>query len=145
MFLVCFLLISYFCPKIPLQLKVWHFQIHSVVFSLLILQMFSVLVVHFISTARSDTSLVLPCDVLGILESNNYNPKEVVETLLQNLQLEHTSLKQPEPETRKWIRCLSRNANCSDRLDVVKYLREITPAGTTGRCGTSIVNDDDHE
>jgi len=69
------------------------------------------------------------------------SPKDVVPKLLQNLKLEHTSLEQPEPETRKWIRCLARNAIFSNRLDVVKYLRQITPAGTTGRCDTDNVRD----
>lgn len=101
--------------------------------------MFSVVFVHFISTADSDTSLVLPCDVLGTLQT--YNPKEVVDRFLENLQLELTSLKQPEPQTKKWIRCLARSANCSNRLDVVKYLREVSPAGTTGKCEIGMADD----
>ena len=104
----------------------------------MIFQMFLVLFVHFESTGHGETSLALPCLTL---QSQSCNPKDVVDELLQNLQLEHTSLEQPEPETRKWIRCLARNANCSNRLDVVKYLRQITPAGTTGRCDTGIVDD----
>jgi len=78
------------------------------------------------------------------------NPEEVVDKLLQTLQLQHSSLKKPEPETRKWIRCLSRKANNSNRLDVVKHLRQNTPAGTTGRCDIGIVlvfvvDDDDDD
>jgi len=84
------------------------------------------------SHGHSETSLVLPVDVLGILQSKTNNPKEVVDKLIENLQLEHTSLEQPEPETRKWIRCLARNAKYSNRRDVVEHLRQITPAGTTG-------------
>lgn len=112
--------------------------------------MFSVVFVHFISTGDSDTSLVLPCGVRGTLQTYNpktgrktYNPKEVVDKFLETLQLELTSLKQPEPETEKWIRCLARNANCSNRLDVVKYLREVSPAGTTGKCEIGIADDKD--
>ena len=104
--------------------------------------MFSVLFVHFKSSGHGDSSLVLPFDVLGTLQSKTDNPKAVVEKLIENLQLEHTSVKQPEPETRKWIRCLSRSANSLNRLDVIEYLRHITPAGTTGRCYTGIANDD---
>ena len=108
----------------------------------MIFQMFLVLFVHFESTGHGETSLALPCDVLGTLQTQSCNSKDVVDELLQNLQLEHTSLEQPEPETRKWIRCLARNAVCSNRLDVVKYLRQIKPAGTTGRCDTGIVDDE---
>jgi len=107
--------------------------------------MFSVLFVYFNSSGHSDSSLVLPFDVVGALQSKTDDPKEVVEKLIENLQLEHTSLNQPEPETRKWIRCLARNANSLNRLDVVEYLRQITPAGTTGRCDTGIVNDDKND
>ena len=95
---------------------------------------------HFKSTGDCDTSLVLPCEVLTTLQT--CTPENVVDKLLQNLQLEHASLKQPEPETQEWIRCLARNANNSNRLDVVKHLRQIAPAGTTGRCSTGIVYDD---
>lgn len=102
--------------------------------------MFSFLV-NFKSTGHCDTSFTLHREVLTTLQSQLCSPKDVVDKLLQNLKLEHTSLEQPEPETRKWIRCLTRNANCSSRLDVVKYLREITPAGTTGRCDTDNVRD----
>lgn len=106
---------------------------------------FFFLCVHFKSTGHSDTSLVLPVDVLGILRSKTNNPKEVVDKLIENLQLEHTSLEQPEPETRKWIRCLARNAKYSNRRDVVEHLRQITPPGTMGRCDTGIANDDDDD
>ena len=100
---------------------------------------------HVKSTGHSETSLVLPNDVLEILHTNTCNPEEVVDKFIENLQLERTSLEQPNPETRKWIRCLARNANCLNRLDVVEYLRQITAAGATGRCDTGIVNDDDYD
>ena len=107
--------------------------------------MFSVLFARVKSTGHNDTSLVLPFDVLETLQSETSSPKEVVDKLIENRQLEHTSLKQPDPETRKWIRCLGRNAKNSNRTDVVKYLRQVTPAGTTGRCDTCIVGDDDDD
>ena len=138
-------------PRDSFTLKSVSFStIHSVVCSLLILQIFSVILlffffVHFKSTGHSETSLVLPVDVLGILQSKTNNPKEVVDKLIENLQLEHTSLEQPEPETRKWIRCLARNAKYSNRRDVVEHLRQITPPGTMGRCDTGIANDDDDD
>ncbi len=65
--------------------------------------------------------------------------------LLDDLQLEPTKLERPDPETKKWIRCLAWNAKCSNRLDVVKYLRQVTPAGTTGRCDTEIIEDDNND
>jgi len=50
-------------------------------------------------------------------------------------------LQKPDLETRRWIRSLAGEAKHSDRLDVVKYLREIVPAGTTGRYATDIANE----
>ena len=97
------------------------------------------LFVLFKSTGHCDSSLALPREVLTTIQSQLCNPEDVVHKLLQNLQLEQSSLEQPEPETRKWIRCLAKKANNSNRLDVVKYLRQIAPAGTTGRCDTGIV------
>ena len=35
------------------------------------------------------------------------------------------------------IRCLAREAKFSNRLDVVKHLREVLPAGITGRLLTA--------
>ena len=89
---------------------------------------------HILIKGHCENSLALPCDVRQSLQSQSCNPKDVVAKLLQSLEMEVTSLEEPEPETRKWIRCLARNANCSHRMDVVKHLRTITPAGTTGRC-----------
>ena len=89
---------------------------------------------HVKSTGHNETSLVLPSDVLETLQSETCSSKEVVDRLIENRQLEHTALEQPDPETRKWIRCLASNAKDLERPDVVNYLRQITPAGTTGRC-----------
>ena len=47
------------------------------------------------------------------------------------MQLDQASLEKPDPETKTLIRCFARKAKDSKRLDVVQYLREITPAGTT--------------
>ena len=48
------------------------------------------------------------------------------------LQLEPASLVSPEPETRIMIRTLALRAKSEKRDDLVRHLREITPAGTTG-------------
>ena len=48
------------------------------------------------------------------------------------LQLEPASLVSPEPETKSMIRGLSLRAKSEKRVDLVRHLREITPAGTSG-------------
>ena len=77
--------------------------------------------------------LVLPKKVSESLQLTSDPPKEVVDKLLRNLQLDDASLKDPKLETEKWIRCLTRDAKDHGRTDVVKYLREIMPAGTAGK------------
>lgn len=76
-------------------------------------------------------TLALPCAVQNALEL--CDPKDVVVRLQEELQLENSSLENPVLETKKMIRCLARNAKCSNRLDVVEHLRDVTPAGTTGK------------
>ena len=68
--------------------------------------------------------------------SQSSDCKQIVSRLSQNLQLDQASLEEPGPETKKVIRCLARQAKCSHRDDVVKHLREIVPAGTTGMLST---------
>ena len=48
------------------------------------------------------------------------------------LQLEPASLNSLEPETKSMIRGLALRAKSEKRYDLVRHLREITPAGTTG-------------
>ena len=48
------------------------------------------------------------------------------------LQLEPASLISPGPETKSVIRGLALRAKSEKRDDLVRHLREITPAGTTG-------------
>jgi len=64
--------------------------------------------------------------------SKSSDSKQVVGQLKETLQLDQASLEQPDSQTKKLIRCLARQANSSNRLDVVKQFREISPAGTTG-------------
>ena len=47
------------------------------------------------------------------------------------LQLKATSMAIPEPETKSMIRGLALRAKSEKRDDLVRHLREITPAGTT--------------
>ena len=49
------------------------------------------------------------------------------------MQLDQASLEKPDLEARTKIRRFARKAKESNRLDVVQHLREITPAGTTGK------------
>ena len=71
---------------------------------------------------------------MDCLLSTSCDSKQVVVRLTESLQLDPASLKQPDPETKKWIRCLAGKAKRSERPDVFDHLREITPAGTTGEC-----------
>ena len=50
----------------------------------------------------------------------------------ETLQLEPASLTSPEPETKSLIRGLALRAKSEKRDDLVRHLRKITPAGTTG-------------
>ena len=50
----------------------------------------------------------------------------------ESLQLEPASFDSLEPETKKMIRGLALRAKSEKRDDLVRHLREITPAGTTG-------------
>lgn len=57
---------------------------------------------------------------------------DVVARLQESLPLEEASMKQPDPDTKRQIRCLCLKAKSAKRLDVIKRLREVAPAGTTG-------------
>ena len=64
--------------------------------------------------------------------SDSCHPEEIVRKLKESLHLDEKCLEQPNPETKRTIRCLAKRAKDSKRIDVVEYLRKITPAGTTG-------------
>ncbi|XP_068676713.1 uncharacterized protein [Montipora foliosa] len=74
----------------------------------------------------------LPSDVVESVMSDSCHPEEIVRKLKESLHLDEKCLEQPNPETKRTIRCLAKRAKDSKRIDVVEYLREITPAGTTG-------------
>ena len=76
--------------------------------------------------------LVLPSKAIETLMSQPCDSREVVLQLKECLKLDEVSLKNPDPETKRLIRCLSNKAKQSNRPDVVRELREATPAGTTG-------------
>jgi len=70
--------------------------------------------------------------VLEALQLETCDANNVLARLQESLSLEQVSLEQPDPETKKLIRCICMKAKTAKRLDVVEKLREIAPAGTTG-------------
>lgn len=80
------------------------------------------------------TALAVRSSVCEHLSSKSCDAKLVVSKLKETLRLDQTSLEKPDSDTKKQIRCLAREASRSNRSDVVEYLREITPAWTTGAC-----------
>lgn len=79
-----------------------------------------------------ESSAALPRDVVQLLESRSCDSEEIVLQWMKNLNLDKTCLKQPTLETTRMMRCFSAEAKISKRSDVVKHLRDIAPAGTTG-------------
>ncbi|XP_068676848.1 uncharacterized protein [Montipora foliosa] len=74
----------------------------------------------------------LPSNVVESVMSDSCHPEEIVRKLKESLHLDEKCLEQPNPETKRTIRRLAKLAKDSNRIEVVKYLRKITPAGTTG-------------
>ena len=70
--------------------------------------------------------------MLEALKTQTCNVSDVVAQFQQSLSLENLSLEQPDLNTKKKIRHLCLKAKTANKLEVVKKLREITPAGTTG-------------
>lgn len=78
--------------------------------------------------------LALLDEVLNSLLSTGIDAKDVIVRLLEILHLEEESLRNRQPETKRFVLNLARDAKQMNRFDVFKHLREITPAGTTGNC-----------
>ena len=83
---------------------------------------------------NQEKALAVRSSVFEHLSSKSCDAELVVSKLKETLRLDQASLEQPDSDTKKQIRCLAREAIRSNRPDVVEYLREITPAGTTGEC-----------
>ena len=64
--------------------------------------------------------------------SRSCDPKEIALQAKESLHLDKKCLEQPNRETKRTIRYLEKRAMDLNRIDVVNFLREITPAGTTG-------------
>lgn len=67
------------------------------------------------------------------LSFQSHDSQTIVSQFKERLNLDNVSLEQPNLETKRLIRCLAREANLSNRLDVVKHLRVISREGTTGK------------
>lgn len=88
---------------------------------------------HYIcNLVHNDQAVVLCSGVLEPLTTQTCDASEVVAQFQQSLSLENLSLEQPDLDTKKKIRCLCFKAKTANKPEVVKKLREITPAGTTG-------------
>ena len=89
---------------------------------------------NFQGTKRKD--LALPESIKTSIQSIPLNSgsdvRDIVIQFQEALQLEPASLASPEPETKSMIRVLALRAKSEKRDDLVRHLREITPAGTTG-------------
>ena len=83
---------------------------------------------------NQEKALAVRSSVFEHLSSKSCDAELVVSKLKETLRLDQASLEQPDSDTKKQIRCLAREASRSNRPDVVEFLREITPAGTTGEC-----------
>ena len=82
---------------------------------------------------EGEQTLVLSDGLVQALQLRTSNADDVVALFHKSLSLDLASLEQPDPETKRQIRCICLKAKSTDRLDVVKRLREIVPAGTTGK------------
>ena len=83
---------------------------------------------------NQEKALAVCSSVFEHLSSKSCGAELVVSKLKETLRLDQASLEQPDSDSKKQIRCFAREASRCNRPDVVEYLREITPAGTTGEC-----------
>lgn len=88
-------------------------------------------VLHFVASEKEAKELVLSSGAIDFLHSTS-NASSVVVPILNKLQLSQEALTNPLPETTRIVRSLVRIAKRENRYDVVKHLKEMTPAGTAG-------------
>lgn len=86
-----------------------------------------------VSLGNKDGTLSVPVEILDSLLSRSIDCKDVVQQLKEKLNLDQAALQDPDPNKMKSIRYLARKANIAGRYDVIKELRSLVPAGTTGR------------
>ena len=125
------LLIPLFLLEQTFNQNTFH-QLNSLLFYLI--SLFQFVLDHFQGKKRKD--LALPESIKTSIQSIPLNSgsdvKDIVIQFQEALQLEPASLAIPEPKTKSMIRELASRAKSEKRDDLVRYLREITPAGTTG-------------
>ena len=79
-----------------------------------------------------EKAIAIPDDVLKALTLGSCGSEQVICQLKESFQLDQSSFEQPDCRTKQLIRCFAREAELSNRVDVIIRLREMTPAGTTG-------------
>lgn len=82
---------------------------------------------------KGDQAIALSDELLRALQLRTCDADDVVALLQHSLSSDLLSSEQPDPETKRLIRCLCSKPQSAERHNVVKRLREIAPAGTTGR------------
>ncbi|XP_068687466.1 uncharacterized protein [Montipora foliosa] len=89
---------------------------------------------NFVSSVEGneDKVLALPDKLQESLASLSCDPQQIVSLFKEKKPPVEASLENPDHQTMKWIRCLSREANKAKRLDVVQHLRSISHEGTVG-------------
>ena len=89
---------------------------------------------RFQGKKRKDLALPesIKTSIQSIPPNSGNDVKDIVIQFQEALQLKPASLAIPEPETKSMIRDLALRAKSEKRDDLVRHLRDITPAGTTG-------------
>ena len=99
-----------------------------------LISLFQFVLNHF--QGKTEKGLALPENIKTSIQSIPLNSesdvKDIVIQFQEALKLVPASLTSPEPKTKSMIRCLVLRAKSEKRDDLVRHLREITPAGTTG-------------
>ena len=134
--------------RVPYAGLFWHQYVYQlfIIIKVIIIIIIVVVVIIIIITKRyhvfvygtlhylddREQVIVLPSGVLEALQLQTCDANDVVARLQESLSLTQASLGKPGKDTKRLIRCLCVKAKVVSRVDVVKKLREITPAGTTG-------------
>lgn len=77
-----------------------------------------------------ESVLSLPDKVLESVQT--MDTVAIVDEFKRSLEVDEASLRQPNDDTKRWVRCLCKTAPDDKRVDLVQHMRKITPAGTTG-------------
>ena len=118
------------------QLKIFGCQqntfrlLNSLLFHLI--SLFQFVLNHFQGKKRKELPESIKTSIQSIPLNSGSNVKDIVIQFQEALQLKPASLAIPEPETKSMIRDLALRAKSEKRDDLVRHLRYITPAGTTG-------------